>query len=979
MRWRPGVLEATFSLLLATAAGVPQPVYAQLGAPIKENTPSEPEAAKQDTLQREVELLKRQIEIQQKQTILLMEQLKTHSGRDLGNGGNGAGWPGSKLGFLAVQQARFQPKDFPPVPRLLPDSDPDANKLPSMNAGPEGAAILGLARVAVQEGDLAEAVRRFEEYLRRFPGDLAVRLEYAGVLVRAGERTRAIAEYRRLLTARPGNTEVRLGLANVYIQAQQYYEAVPLLRVALEKAPGDLTLAARLARAYALDRDFLRAQEVYDRYLANLRPGEARVPRDLTALFLDLQRPAAAVAFLLPQREKQPGDAQVLAELVRAYARLGDNQAALQIVEELGSVSKDSITNRLDLGKGLVSSGDDLVAAVVFGQALAAEPASQAAQLGLAQVHIHQHAPAEALALLSAMKPTPALCRQWTIVWAEYHELVGEYIAARQRYHELLVKDPLDLEARLALGKLLQYIQEYEKAKAQYGALPPLGGRGRQARLGIAATLYDQRRFDESAAHCEKLLAEDPADGDAMARLMRSLIKMGDCDKAIGLGQGFMAKFANLDPAAVPVQLALGRALLECGRFAEAAQEHECLLGRPGGRFADVWYGLSRSLAKIKDVVRADEALVAAFREPGHETRNRLLIADLFYADNDDHRAEELARSVLHQDPKNLTALIRLADAQLREARPSAHIEPVVETAKAILDQSPTNVRGHLALARAHSIAQDFHAAVAQYDRLLGLDSTFLVPLVEKARALFSGHQFEASASTYLRAQQPGPEEMLRDGLAFFLQTHPEFRQDLWPCLEAVTGGHALHGELKKMAVTLADPAARVVVQLLLLGADARAAEVNALKLEADAKGLRWLQLQRQSSLRKAGGGTAQFRRGLLRPGAGGRPTAANTQRPGRLQSGPANRPAQSRSGHRHRPGEPGLEPECERPGERLQSDRPDGGNQRHAHAGWSDFQLPNRRTGRIGRRRAFRIALPPPRLQSAVRRDAFDQCLQAL
>ena len=101
-----------------------------------------------------------------------------------------------------------------------------------------------------------------------------MRLGVAGVLVRAGERTRAVREYQQLLAARPGNKEVILGLADVYFQGQQYYEAAGLLRTALEKTPTDLSVAARLARAYALDRDFLRAQEVYDGYLAALQPGE---------------------------------------------------------------------------------------------------------------------------------------------------------------------------------------------------------------------------------------------------------------------------------------------------------------------------------------------------------------------------------------------------------------------------------------------------------------------------------------------------------------------------------------------------------------------------------------------------------------------------------------------------------------------------------------------------------------------------------
>jgi predicted Zn-dependent protease len=152
------------------------------------------------------------------------------------------------------------------------------------------------------------------------------------------------------------------------------------------------------------------------------------------------------------------------------------------------------------------------------------------------------------------------------------------------------------------------------------------------------------------------------------------------------MGRGFLVKFGKLEPVAVPAQLALGRALLECGRFAEAAREYECLLSRPGNRIPEAWYGLARALAKMNEIGKADQVLVTAFTEPGHETRNRLLIADLFYADYEDPRADELAKSVLHHDPKNLAALVRLADAQLRAARPSAHIDAVVQTAKSILD-----------------------------------------------------------------------------------------------------------------------------------------------------------------------------------------------------------------------------------------------------------------------------------------------------
>jgi tetratricopeptide (TPR) repeat protein len=728
-----------------------------------------------------------------------------------------------------VRQAKYQADEFLPPPRV------DTPKPPS----PEGAALLGLARIAVKEGNLTEAIQRFGEYLQRYPNDFAVRQEFAGVLTQSGDRTRAIEEFQKLLAARPGDAEATLGLANVYFQAQQYTEAITLLRTALEKSPNNLAVAARLARAYALDRDFLHAHEIYLHKLASLKPGEARVPRDLTALLLDLQRPTEALMYLQPQREKKPEDGQILVEMARAYAALKDNGAALKIVEDLGKKGRESVADLLDLGKALVSSGDDMVAAVVYGQVLGVDPVNQTAQLGMALVQIHQYLPEPACAALSAIKPTPALCRAWSLVWAEYHQLVGEYEEARQRYVSVLIKDPQDGEARLGLAKLLQFIQEYEKAKAEYAKAPQIGGQGRDARRGIANTLYDQRRYAESIELCEKLLTEDPADGETMARLMRDNIKMGDANQAASMGRGFLVKFSYLEPVLIPVQLALGRALLECGRYADAAREYECLLAKPTGRIPEAWYGLARALAKLNEPIKADQTLVAAYSEPGHEIRNQLQIADLFYADYDDHQTEHLAKVVLKHDPKNLAALIRLADAQLRASRPSGNIDDVVATSKAILALSPTNVRGHLALARAYSVAQNWAASVAQYDQLLSINSLFLIAKVEKARALFSAHRFGASAAAYQSAMQPDPADLLRNGILFFLQSHPESRLALKPCLECGPITPQLVEELKKLAATLGDTTAQGVVRGLLLDVEARATEVTIIHLESDGKSKR--------------------------------------------------------------------------------------------------------------------------------------------
>jgi tetratricopeptide (TPR) repeat protein len=732
------------------------------------------------------------------------------------------------------QQLRTSdPKAQPPGPAASPGTPQVPPEQPSV----EGAALLGLARIAVQRGEYAEAVRRFTEYLKLSPQDSAVRREYAGVLVRAGERQRAIEEYRQLLAAKPDDVPTILALSDVYVSARDFRQAATLLSLASARVPDNPELTVRLARALTFARDFLQAHLLLERILAAFAPDSEKVPRDLPALLLDMQRPGDALRYLIIFRERRPKDPAVLVDMVRAFAGIADEGAALRAIDELAALPGVDDGDKLALADTLLDSGHAQIAAVVYNQVLTAKPTSIQAQLGLARVAIYRFQPEQALRFLEAIRSPEDQRRRLQLAWGEYFQQVGQYTEGLQVYLDLIGCDPLDGEAILARAKLLQFMSEYEKAKAEYAKIQPESSYFKQGRLGIASTLFDQRRYPESIERCEKMMAESPADGETAAVLIRALVKSGDCPRAITVGRGFLAAFGRIEPVAVPVQLALGRALLDTGSFGEAAHEFSTLLARPSGRIADAWYGLSRAETKMGGPAQSEEPLLAAFSDPGNETRNRLLLADLFYADEDDHMAIDLALSVLKHDHQNLAGLIRLADAQLRNARPTAHIDDVVQTCKLILTQSPTNVRGRLALARAFGTAAQYQAAVKEYDALIFQDPKYIVPRLEKARVLYSDHKYAAACATY-DAMLLNPEQLLLHGLQMVLPRFPALQATLAPLL-AGCGEHALARELARDADATADPVARACLRALMLDGEARAAEIVVIGLEKDAKCLK--------------------------------------------------------------------------------------------------------------------------------------------
>jgi tetratricopeptide (TPR) repeat protein len=696
--------------------------------------------------------------------------------------------------------------------------------------------LLGAARNALRRGDLPQAVTRYEEFFHRFGDDAAIRQEYAGVLVSANRLREAAAEYERLLALRPNDPQLHVALGDLHVAATMYGKAIAAYQRALELTPGNLETATRLARTYTFNADVPHALEVYDRTLARLQPGDADVPRRFGALLLDLERPAEALSFLARLREEHPDDLELAADVVRAYSRLGDREKAAAAVEEMTVQAPRDLAVRQSLADALYQSGDYELADLVCGQILRLDPGNGLAAVGTARVAVQCFQPERARTILESITPAGAVERSYRLTWAELHQLVGEYTEAKQIYQDFLSKDPADHEARLALAALDQYIVEPEKAKAEYSKIPPDVALGRKARLGLASTLFDQRLFGQAADVSQALLVENAGDGEAMASLVRSLAKLDQPGKAVALGRAFLQNNARNERGSASVHFALGKVLLDAGSYADAGREFEWLLARPPMRVPAAYYGLARATEKLGRPDQALLLLATAQALPGGEARNRLILSDLFAGDFDDGRAAEMAGAVARGDAQNLAALIRLADARQRLARADQHIEECVKTCQAILAVSATNVRGHLALARAFATAERFQEAVAEYDRLIALDPCFTVPQREKARVLYSDHQFTAAAAAYQRLQVPAADEVLHAELAGWAEKDPRARDMLGLLLRAGLSGKGLRDEVARLAAGSADAEVRDGLHRALADYDGRCAEQQAEHLEAEAK-----------------------------------------------------------------------------------------------------------------------------------------------
>jgi tetratricopeptide (TPR) repeat protein len=602
-----------------------------------------------------------------------------------------------------------------------------------------------------------------------------------------------------------------------------------------------------LARAYVYDNDINRALQIYDTYLAQIKPDDTRAPAALGALLLDLDMPVDAIPYLLHKRKQiereakrnQPREHQLLeimANLVRGFARLGERQQAMEVLADVPTIAIDQIGTRETLGNQLFGIEEFELAAQVYNQVLQLDPTNGAAIIGMARVYIEMSQPMLARQILDNYRPAPRYIRDYLSTYSVYHQRVGEYIEAKQIYADMLRRDENDHETRLALGNLFNFFKdEWERAKAEYAKIPPTSIVGREARRLFALALANQRKFGEAIEVIRMLVNEDPTDAASIAQAVHIYAKAKKFEPGIALARGYLATAPRPERNANVVRLALGNLLVEANRHMDAVREYEMLLSRPSGRTVDAYYGLARAHDKLGNAERARQYIACTAALPGGDFRNKLRLAELYAMDYEDNPAIAISMALLNVDPVHLPALVRLGDSQQRLSRFSGQPADVFATAQRILSLSPSNVRGNLMMARSFAVAQNYRKAAGQYDQLIRLDPQQFTPRLERARVLYSDKQYSASRSQYEAILSHTPDEVIVVAMSEAIGRNPKVRAVLEPYAAAGVGGEALRKEIARLSVSVPDTELRIALHRLVCDYDAHAARNNAARLEMEA------------------------------------------------------------------------------------------------------------------------------------------------
>jgi len=555
-------------------------------------------------------------------------------------------------------------------------------------------ALLRKGSLQFERGDVRGAIDTFTKLIAVMPGNVIARTRRADAYLRLNQDAEARADVEAALRTSPGYIPALYQRAMLHARAQEWQPADQLLQrlgANIVNIPDGLLLQAVVKQNLGQAE---QAEDAARRYVAR-RPEDARGAKVLASIEMAANKPDAAAGTLDRLAQRGQADAEALDMLGRAHIAAGRPREAAAAFAKAAEQAPNNAGLQARLAAARLASGD---------AAGATEAAQAALRLDPSLTNMHQILAGSALARGDLATATAEL----------------EKVPAAARDGELV---------GLIDGTIRLVRVDLPGARAAFEAVLRNNPNSVRARLGLARAAAMQGQGEETERLFAEVLARDPGNAEAAARLS--------------------AAARSGTPRAEAALAALERAQAAAPgepNLAVATASTLLALGQP---------------AKAAAILDAEALRPARRGNPGL----LMLLAEARAAEGRWQQAEEVSRAALAEAPENVAARQQLATILMRNGNPRG-AEAIIQLG---LNANPGSFPLQQSLVQIARQERGVDAALEVADRLARLPGTRPASLLLRGDVLMAAERREEAAAAYARAfaEAPSRDLALRESNAW--------------------------------------------------------------------------------------------------------------------------------------------------------------------------------------------------------------------
>jgi putative PEP-CTERM system TPR-repeat lipoprotein len=604
-------------------------------------------------------------------------------------------------------------------------------------------------RLAIPMGRAFLASRRYEDVLQvidpaRAKNDVE-RMQYlimrGDAQLGVGRAREARVEFENALARDPDDIRARLGLASALFEVEGFATAKREADVALAQAPKDPRTHLAIASLYLRDRRFEAAAKAFEDTV-NLVGENERDNNRLVALAglceaqLALGRSAEADKTVAQLERLAPDSAVTLYLRARAAFIGGKYDPARTDLERILSRDEGNRPAQLLLGAVNYASGNLGQADMYLRAVLAADPDNTFARQLLAESHLRQRKPREALSVLEPDGAPQSNSPMALALAGTARVQAGDLDTGLQYLERGVAAGSTDPSTVVQLAAGYIAAGHTETAIRIIDGLKVEGSARYRDLAYIAAQLRSGDR-EGAIKRAVDLARNNPQAADVQALVGGLLVSAGDYRQA----RAHFETALQLEPTNPAGPLNLGKLDLIEGHPDRAEKRfHEALRLKPGEPAALV--ALAQAALAKGNREAAVKWLETARRDNPLAVEPRVLLAQYYLSQRDLQRAESLAGEAIRLAPDNAAALNVLGVTLASAGRTRDSVDALNRAVAA----NPESAKAHFSLASAHLAAGEIEPALKAARQALELapdhvPSMALVAALESAR----GHNAEAA------------------------------------------------------------------------------------------------------------------------------------------------------------------------------------------------------------------------------------------
>ncbi len=608
-----------------------------------------------------------------------------------------------------------------------------------------GAAMIGLARLALGERDIARATELVKQAVAANPADADVFMFQGDMLRAQGQNPAAIASYEQALKAKPGHRSANLEKAFVEISERKfdaakldvdaarkitpnavmvsytqglldftqgkYVPAKEALQAVLKVAPDHMpSVLLAGATEHALG-SHSQAEQHLRKYL-NAVPNNTYAKKLLVSVLMKTNQNAEALTTLAPLLAAEGGDkdVQLLALAGEAHMQNRDFAKANDYFAKASVLAPKAAALRTSLALSKLAMGDNEHAVADLEQSVKLDTTSPKAATLLVMTEMRlkrfDKALAAAKALEAAQPNDPSVYNLQGGVYLGMKEeakavasfekalsIKPDFFPAVANLVQLAVRDK---KPDIARQHLLKYLEKDKKHI--------------EAMNGLAQLSAIEGKPAEVTSWLEKASTENPDSVVAARALGNHYIRTGEKQKALTLAR----KFQVAHPKDLDMLDQLGQAQLVNQDAAGALETYSKLVGQ-SPKSAIAHFRLALTHLQMKNTSSAVEGLKKAVALQEDFLDAQLAQVELAVRANKFDDAMAIARTIQKQRPKE-AAGFALEGSLLQGQNKLAQAVGPFEKAFALAPNPSAMIKLHAAL-RAAGKAKDADARLAQWQK----------------------------------------------------------------------------------------------------------------------------------------------------------------------------------------------------------------------------------------------------------------------